>query len=144
MGNEKNKDLIRGHIAAVNAGDFPWWDTNMREDMVIHAGLGTELTSRQAYQGTVREWKKAFEKTSVDIEALYEDENHVILRFYEQGGPQRASYHGIPSKGLSYSKLGLSIYRIQDGQIAEMWALDDMTGQLIQLGALPPLELVFE
>jgi predicted ester cyclase len=44
---------------------------------------------------------------------------------------------GIPPTGNRVNFRGISIYRIEGGQIAESWGVSDLLGMMQQLGTVP-------
>jgi predicted ester cyclase len=44
---------------------------------------------------------------------------------------------GIPPTGNRVNFRGISIYRIEGGQIAESWGVSDELGLMRQIGAIP-------
>jgi predicted ester cyclase len=51
----------------------------------------------------------------------------------------QGEYMGIPPTGNRVNFTGISIYRIERGQIAESWGVSDLLGMMQQLGAIGEL-----
>jgi predicted ester cyclase len=45
---------------------------------------------------------------------------------------------GRPATGKAVTDTGVTIFRIEDGRIAEMWMVQDSLGLMRQLGAIAP------
>jgi len=48
-----------------------------------------------------------------------------------------SSFFGAPPNGKKFSVSGVSIYRVADGRIVELWGEMDFLGLLQQLGMIP-------
>ena len=57
----------------------------------------------------------------------------------EAQADQPGKYMGIPPTGNRVNFRGISIYRIEGGQIAESWSVSDLLGMMQQLGAIGEL-----
>jgi predicted ester cyclase len=49
----------------------------------------------------------------------------------------QGEYRGIPPTGKEADFTGISVYRIEEGKIAESWGVSDQLGLMRQLGAIP-------
>jgi predicted ester cyclase len=47
---------------------------------------------------------------------------------------------GIPATGKQVKGIGMGIYRVVDGKLAEQWVQEDMFGLMQQLGVIPSPE----
>jgi predicted ester cyclase len=69
---------------------------------------------------------------SETIEDIFAEGDRVCLRYTERG-TFGVSAWGI-EKGKSYEKPGITIYRMENGQMAELWWQEDLLGWAHQLG----------
>jgi steroid delta-isomerase-like uncharacterized protein len=75
-----------------------------------------------------------------DLEHTIEDvvvgEDRVAFRW---SGTARhtADFNGIPATGKAVTASGITLFRVEEGKIAEMWEQLDALGLLQQLGAVP-------
>jgi predicted ester cyclase len=53
-------------------------------------------------------------------------------------GTHQGSFRGIAATGRSIVMPGVDFSRIVDGKIAEHWAQFDVTGVMVQIGAMSP------
>ena len=44
---------------------------------------------------------------------------------------------GMPPSGKEVQIMGISVYRIEEGKIAESWMVEDQFGLMRQIGAIP-------
>src|SRR5215211_2941327 len=77
-------------------------------------------------------WRKLLEST---IEDLIAERDKVVAHWWGQA-THRGEYMGIPPSGNRVDFRGISIYRIEGGQIAESWSVSDLLGMMQQLGAV--------
>jgi len=63
--------------------------------------------------------------------------NEVVARWVVSG-THLGDFQGIPATGAPFTDVqGISVFRIEEGRIAEGWTVVDMSGLLSQLGVLP-------
>ena len=60
----------------------------------------------------------------------------VVIR-WECGGTHTGNLMGVPASGNEVRVTGIDLFRIEDGQIAELWQEQDVLGMMQQIGALP-------
>ena len=71
------------------------------------------------------------------IDDLFEAEGgKVVARLVVSGTHTGGPFAGIPPAGKQASWVSIRIYQIANGQIVEMWAMQDRLGLLEQLGAV--------
>jgi steroid delta-isomerase-like uncharacterized protein len=70
------------------------------------------------------------------IEDVVVGEDRVAFR-WSGSARHTANFNGIPASGKAVSTSGITLFRVAEGQIAEMWEQLDALGLLQQLGAVP-------
>ena len=75
------------------------------------------------------------------LEDVIAEGDRVSLRF-TISEKHTGKYFNIEPTGKSVTFARFSIYRIQDGKVAECWTLFDTLTMFQQLGALPPTEQI--
>jgi predicted ester cyclase len=70
------------------------------------------------------------------LEELIAERDKVVAHWRAQA-THRGEYKGIPPTGNRVNFTGISIYRIEGGQIAESWGVSDLLGMMQQLGTVP-------
>ncbi len=70
------------------------------------------------------------------IEDLIAEDDRVAGR-WTMRGTHTGEFNGIPATGRPVTLTGFSLLRIQDGQFAELWHLEDDLAVLRQLGIVP-------
>ena len=136
MTAEQNKELIRRFDDVVTRGDVQALDDLCTPDMVNHS---LAPTRSKGLEGT-----REFLRTGMPV--LNEDgwtdsvmvaEGDYVVQFGVRGGNWRGGpFLGIDANPGPYSREVAFCYRIQDGKIAERWAMRDDLTMLRQLGAL--------
>lgn len=81
-------------------------------------------------------FRSAFPDLRFDIEDQVSEGDRVVTR-YTFRGTHLGEMMGIPATGKTVEMPGISIYRLEDGRMAEAWVQYDMLGMLRQLGVIP-------
>lgn len=107
------------------------------EDVIMHGLHGVEgpLQGREAYLEWGAELLKAVPDAHVETDDLIVDGNKVAA-LWTISGTQEGELAGIPATGKSFEMEALSLFRIEDGVIAEKWYRPDELGMLQQLGVM--------
>jgi steroid delta-isomerase-like uncharacterized protein len=76
-----------------------------------------------------------------EIDDLIAAGDRVVTRWTGRG-VHAGELLGVPATGKAVTITGITIHRIVDGKIAELWAVEDWLGVLWQIGAtaVPPAE----
>lgn len=90
----------------------------------------------EAVKAIVLPVREAFPDLHHTIHDLLAEGDRVAVR-WTMKGTHRGPFSGIPATGKPVAFNAISIYRFQDGKIAELWAQVDRLGLLQQLGAAP-------
>jgi predicted ester cyclase len=75
-----------------------------------------------------------------DLESTIEDliaERDKVVAYWRAQATHQGEYMGIPPTGNRVNFRGISIYRIEGGQIAESWSVSDDLSLMRQIGAIP-------
>jgi predicted ester cyclase len=137
-GNEQdNVALVRRFIdGAVNGGDPALIDATWSDELIWHgASLGTfegRAAFKSAFAATAT---SAWSDMHLEIHEVIASRDKVVLRFTNSGtnvGP----FMGNPPTGKRAEWLGIGIYTVRDGRIAEGWFAEDILGMLVQLEML--------
>jgi predicted ester cyclase len=128
MSVEENKVLVRREQAELwnHTGDLEAAEELFAPDRV-------EDAKQEA--ASVR---RGFPDLESTIEDLIAERDKVVAHWRAQATHQ-GEYMGIPPTGNRVNFTGISIYRIERGQIAESWGVSDLLGMMQQLGAIGEL-----
>lgn len=135
---EANKDLVRRFTEATNAADWDGLSEIVAEDFSRHsaATTGPAVTSREEFIELQESFLVSFPDQHVEMERLIAEGDYVAGRALytaTQTGPMG----DFPATGRAVEAPFLAMFRIEAGQIAELWIEWDNLAMLGQLGLLP-------
>lgn len=135
---EDNKRLVRRFVYEVwHQGNLDLIDEIVAADYVRHdPAWPEEVRGRDGlrqYMSTVRQ---AFADLQVTIEEIIAEGDKVVVRWRAKGTHQD-DFMGIRATWRGMALLGMSMHRIESGQIAETWDGYDALGLMQQLGVIP-------
>lgn len=136
---EANKQLVRQFAQAANAADWDGVAALVAEDFVRHSAAtpGPQITSRDAFIQLQQSILVSIPDNHVTIQQLVAEGDRVAaLATY--AGTQAGPMGGFPATGRAFESPFLSIFRIEEGRIAELWVEWDNVHMLTQLGLFPP------
>jgi steroid delta-isomerase-like uncharacterized protein len=118
-----------------NTGDLDTVDELMAPDYVAHtAGFGETIEGSGAFKDFVARMREAFPDWRSTVEHQIAEGDYVAIRWISRGthdGP----FMGMEPTGRRVEMTGTTIFRLQDGKLAEGWAHPDLLGLLQQIGA---------
>jgi steroid delta-isomerase-like uncharacterized protein len=127
----ENKELVRRYLAAFNDRDRETLDRLLAEDAVEH-GVHEQIEGAAAIIDFLAGHFEAFPDYSGSMEAVVAEDDLVTVR-YTARGTHTGEYKGLEPTGHQAEWTGISIYRVADGEIAEIWVEEDRLGLLEQL-----------
>lgn len=138
---ETNKELVRSFVAAVNAAE---WDAVARflaDDFRHHsqAAAGPPVTTREEFVEYHRDLRASFPDQRVTIDDLVAEADRVAAAGSYRG-TQTGLFAGAGPTGRPVDGRFVSLFRIVDGRIAEMWIEWDNLALYSQLGLPPPAD----
>ncbi len=128
MSAQENKDLVRRE----------------QEELWNHTGnldAAQELFApdyADAARQEAADFRRGFPDVVSTIEDLIAEGDKVVARWRSRATHQ-GEYMGISPTGKDVEFTGISIYRIEEGKIAESWNSEDQLGLLRQIGGVPEL-----
>jgi predicted ester cyclase len=60
-----------------------------------------------------------------------------VVAHWRSLATHQGNYMDIPPTGNRIEFTGMSVYRIEEGKIAESWTVEDQFGLMQQIGAIP-------
>ena len=90
----------------------------------------------QPAKDVVRTWSQSFADFKVSINTMVDAGDHVACT-HTFSATQTSEFMGRPATGRGGAISGITIMRLQDGQIVEAWTSWDMMGMVQQLGWAP-------
>lgn len=138
---EQQKELVsRFHDQVWGAGQFESIDELVAEDYVEHnPAIPYEVQGREAYKQNVETFRSAFPDLTFNEEDVIAEGDKVVTRLTATG-THEGEFMGSDPTGNSFEVTGITIWRIEDGELVEAWVLADIQGMMQQLGLVPPPE----
>jgi steroid delta-isomerase-like uncharacterized protein len=133
---EQNKHIARQFIAAFAAADSRTLERIVAEHMVDHTPAPGQKQGRQGVLEAAGMFRTAFPDLKVTIESLVADEERVSVTG-KISGTNQGTLMGAPPTGKTASFAYIDMYAIANGQIAEVWHVEDLAAMMRQLGLLP-------
>jgi predicted ester cyclase len=123
---EENKTLVRKEQEQLwnHTGDLD------RAQELFAAGQA-EAAKQEAAR-----FRRGFPDVRSTIEDLIAEGEKVVARWRSRATHQ-GEYMGIAPSGKEVHFTGISVYRMEEGKIAESWSVEDQFGLMRQIGAIP-------
>jgi predicted ester cyclase len=80
-------------------------------------------------------FRQGFPDVVSTIEDIIAEGDKVVARWRSRA-THRGEYMGIAASGKEVQFTGISIYRIEEGKIAQSWTVEDQLGLMAQIGAV--------
>ena len=136
---EGNESVVRRLVEeVVNRGDTGLLTHLVTDDHVGHDPLGDHY-GPEGTRIVVAEYRTAFPDLALPIEDLVAAGDTVACRFRLRG-THAGPFMGIPPTGRVVTAVGIAIYRLAGGKVAESWVILDALGLLRQIGATPTVK----
>ena len=150
MATEANMNLIRRFWQASEEGDSDKMAAFWAPDAINHGGQTTQAQRRppagpEGLKQVFISLLTAFPDRKYLIEDLIATGDKVVCRLTvsgtHQGVPEIPVEGGmlmtVPPTGKAYTVQQIHIFRVENGKIAEHWAVRDDLGMMQQLGVVP-------
>ncbi|NJC97634.1 MAG: hypothetical protein C3F07_18785 [Anaerolineales bacterium] len=135
MSTETNKAIVRRYIDQVlNKRRHDLAEEFLADTIELHgSGLAPGLE-------VVKQWFTMFTAAFPDghqtVEDVIAEADRVVARTTFNGTHQ-GEMQGIPATGKNVSVSSITIFRLDNGKIAEGWLVSDNLGMMQQLGVIP-------
>lgn len=136
-----DKALSRRFTELFSTGDEALADDVLGEDVVFHLGE-QELRGIEQVKGFVAGYRGAFPDARSTVEDQIAEDGKVVTRWRSRG-THRGNLGDLRPTGREFAIDGVTIERITNGKIVEVWAVRDELALMRQLGVLaepPPAE----
>ena len=135
--SQVNKDLLRrGWDRTWNQGDMDAIQELYAADVVLHGAPPGLPPGAEGVKLVIRGLRAAFPDLHFNSDDLIVEGDKAVNR-WSMVGTHKGEYMGIPPTGKQVAYAGISIVRIADAKIAEIWNAADQLGLMQQLGAVP-------
>ncbi|MGD2154480.1 MAG: ester cyclase [Gemmatimonadales bacterium] len=130
---EANKAVVQAVYDAIDAQDYDRLSELTADDFVGHVAGVPEPFDKDAVFEMIRNWYGAFPDYVHVVEAMVAEDDRVAVRL-TYNATHQGEFEGIPATGNRISYAGAHMVTVVDGQVQEMWVLEDMLGLMTQLG----------
>lgn len=135
-GKKDNEAVVRKFLdEVVTGGQLELLDELWTRDMLWSDGTTTirGIENFKKVLGAVKE--KTFEDMKLNIKDVVTSKDKVVVRF-TNSGKLVGTYRGYKPTLKKAEWIGIGIYRLENGKIAEAWFAEDYLSQLLQLGII--------
>jgi len=129
---DQKKDLVRKGIEAINDGDAETLRELVADDVVMHGQAGQDASGAETVVSATID-NTAFPDSRLEIEEMVAEGNTVAVRMTFTG-THEGDMGGVPPTDEEIEIRVMAMYRIEDGQLAEGWFVEDDADTLQQLG----------
>ncbi len=133
-----NKAIIQRSFECWNKRDFSAI-AELFSDCIYHSPATGELKG-EAYKKLFASMLNAFPNGRFTVSDEVAEDDKVVIR-WSFTGTHKGQLMGIAPTGKPVAFTGMSITRILDGKIVEVWEEWDSLGMMQQLGLVPALKL---
>lgn len=135
MNTDQAKDLIRRHFEVMwNRGDVSVAAELCAPGVVQHDPFTTRLTDLEAYVGYLGDVRRAFPDLVLAMDDVVAEGEKVVVR-WSFTGTHEGEIRGLAATERKVAFAGMSMYRLVDERIAEIWTSFDTVGYLRQVMA---------
>jgi steroid delta-isomerase-like uncharacterized protein len=138
MSTELNRSIIRRWIEeGWNGRNLDLIDQLYSPDVIQH-DPNSPLAVRSS--GEMRMYIGGFQSAFPDLHFTTDDllaEGDKVLWRFTSRGTHHGALMGIPPTGKALTVVGMALFRIAEGRIAEVWVNIDALGMLQSLGVIP-------
>jgi steroid delta-isomerase-like uncharacterized protein len=121
---------------AWNTGDVSGLESALAADsMLFHYRGSSDYTSLAELERLISHWRSAFPDFRMELLDLVSDTGMVAARV-RYSGTHQGVWFGVPPTGRSVSVDEMMFFRFENGQLVELWEVDDQLSMRIQLGLI--------
>lgn len=133
---DTNKSIVRDYLSAFNNRDRESMSELLTDDVVEH-GIHETLRGVDEILDVLDAHFSPFPDYSGTTEAVIAEDDLVTVR-YTASGTHTGEYRDVEPTGHRVEWSGIAIYRVENGEIAEIWLEEDRLGLLEQLEVVDP------
>jgi predicted ester cyclase len=129
MTRDAKKNLVERLHHLWNTGDLSAIPDIYAPDFIAHMPAGWEINEFRGHSGVreaIESIRGAFSNWTETIEDMIIEGDRVVTR-YISTGVHNGPFIGVAPTGKNIRLGEISIYRVQDGLVAEQWCLTDET-----------------
>lgn len=133
MPANRNEDLIRQYYdEAFNTGDVAQFEHFFAPTFIDHDAFDGQIPGPEGIKAAYTTWRAAFPDTHVTLDDIVAAGEKVVV-VTQLHATHLGTFMDIPATRKRLCVRGISVFRIQEGQIVERHGLTDTLGLLRQL-----------
>jgi len=134
---EAQAELVRTMFEDVwSTGDVTPLMGASADSVLFHYRGTSSHTSLAGLGGLIQHWKSAFPDFRMELHDIVAGGDLVAARV-TYSGTHQGEWFGIPATGQEVSVDEMMFFRFANGQLVEMWEVDDQLTMRTQMGLLP-------
>jgi steroid delta-isomerase-like uncharacterized protein len=137
MSTEDSKALVRRVHEKLNKGNLARIDECFAADVIVHAPGGKDACGLEEGKRLFVKMWRAFPDHCETVDDTIAEGDKVVTRG-RWTGTHEGEFQGIAPTGKQVTLKVITIYRIVNGEIVEVWEEADILGMMQQLGVIPP------
>ncbi|MEA2684819.1 MAG: hypothetical protein QOE93_14 [Actinomycetota bacterium] len=133
MSIEENLSIGRRYVEGINSGKP---DASLFAEGFVYnnpQGVVFDFAGSQMVLGL---FNTALPDHHTEVKDEIASEDRVVYR-WETRGTHDGDFFGVPPTGKALLSRGMTILKIENGQIAELWEAIDIMGLMQQMGVIP-------
>ena len=134
MSIEANKAVVRTYLELYASGDLALADRIIAPCFVDHT-RPDDTPGSEGVKRMVRVARTAFPDLSVTVERAIA-EGDIVAFHFTLTGTHLGVIAGIAPTGKRVTIAGMDFVRVEDGQVTDVWSVQDSLGWLLQVGAV--------
>lgn len=136
MSIEQNKAIARREVEEIESqGNLALADELFASDFRLHFP-GFPALDREGFKQVMSAFRTGFPNLTVTVEEQVAEGDKVVNRL-RISGTQTGEFQGIPPTGRPVQFTAVSMMRLENGKLAEIWGQPDIMGLMQQLGVIP-------
>ena len=136
---DTNKNLIHRFTASINSADWDAFGELLTDDFSRHcqATPKVQVNSREEFKNLQESFLVSMPDQKITVEMIIAEKDKVAA-YATYSGTLTGPMGEFPPTGKYMESKFISIFRIEEGRIAELWVEWDNLAMLTQLGLFPP------
>jgi steroid delta-isomerase-like uncharacterized protein len=128
------KSIVRAYYVPFNTGDTSGYDTILAEDFADHPRAPGQQPGREGLKSIIGYLRGVFPDLEVKNEDIIVAGDKAAVRSTLRG-TQWGEFLDIPPTGKRVEIMTIDVHRVEGGQIAESWHIEEYLSLISQLGA---------
>jgi steroid delta-isomerase-like uncharacterized protein len=130
MSDQEHELIVKKLFEEINGRNVGILERLLTSNFVWH---GNNDQGRDEYKKDVNAVIAAFPDAKWNIDEIRSEEDKVVVR-WSFSGTQRKAWGEVPSSGRQVTYGGITIFRLEEGKIAEVWNNENLLSLYRQIG----------